>query len=106
MTIPALVIPTTTTMTPSVEISGAYRLWYRLRNNGDGSASVVLYNSREEAEKAEEKAIEEGMAPWGESSAGCQDIFVVGGNLVAYEQEWDWKSGANIKRTIVLTKLY
>ena len=48
-------------------------IWYYIRNNGDGSASVVLCSSEEEAIKADDAQTE----AWGESSVGfiSVDLF-------------------------------
>jgi hypothetical protein len=68
-----------------------FKLHYHVSNNGDGSASVHLHESAEEAEKADENE-EEG---WGESSASYVDLKVEihnGKPEVFYRTlEWDAK---------------
>lgn len=49
-----------------------FKLWYRVRNGGDGSASVEFYPARAPAEFAETEE-EEG---WGESSVGWVKLTV------------------------------
>lgn len=87
------------------QLVGTYRLYYRLRNNGDGSASAIFYNSREEAEEFEDRAIENGMDGWGESSVAAQDIYIENGQLVTNEQERAERTYEPINRKVILERI-
>lgn len=67
-----------------------FRLHYHISNNGDGSASVHLHPSADEASKADEEQNENGDG-WGEDCSSFKSIFVENGKLFYRKGTWDHK---------------
>lgn len=63
-----------------------FNLAYRIINGGDGSAYPRFHNTRQEAEEAEEKDVEEGKDGWGESSAGSLNLSIIDGRICRRER--------------------
>ncbi len=72
------------TLKEAVSTTKLFKLHYHISNNGDGSASVCLHKTAEEAEKADSE-MDEG---WGESCNGDVDIKLENGKL--YYGDYDF----------------
>lgn len=72
-----------------------FRLYYRVVNNGDGSASVQFFDSRRAAEKEEEDPEE-----WGESTVGSVTLAAAEGGLSLVRPVYD-KVAKKFERVLV-----
>lgn len=65
------------------------KLHYYIRNQGDGSAVLVLCRSAEEAEKLDEEAQENDG--WGESSDSYETLAIIDGKICYKDSNWNPK---------------
>ncbi len=78
---------------------GMFKLHYYVSNGGDGSASVRLCKTEEEAEKEDEGQSE----GWGESSASSINLKLEGGKL--FYSDYEYVGGKYTKLWIPLEEV-
>lgn len=73
------------------------KLWFCVDDGGDGSVTPRFFNSKQDAEEAEEKEV------WGESSIGCVNLIIKDGEICLQKSEYDRDTGKVAYITSVLS---
>lgn len=75
------------------------QLHYWISNNGDGSASIQLAKSAEQARKEDEKQSRDGEG-WGEECTGSVELKTENGKIFYADSQW--KGGKWIQKWVEL----